>query len=115
MPQGVALVDLECYKGEDFSPPFQVDSAWTADITGWSIVATVKTTDAEATPEETITCTVTDGPNRIFVIPFTAAITAALLVGTAYVYDVWRTDAGFHWVLALGNFKVKTERRVLVP
>lgn len=115
MAQGVATVDLQCYKGEDFNPSFQVDAAWTTDITGWTIPCTIKTSDAEGAPELTVMGVVVDGPNRIFKIPFTATQMTTLLVGTAYVYDIWRTDAGFHWILALGKFSLLTERRVAVP
>ena len=105
---------LSFYKGEDALPSFIVGSDLAADITGWTIVMTIKDTDNAPASTTTINGTVTDGPNRLFAVTIPAATLAALTVG-AYLYDVWRTDVGFKWVLSVGSFTVKTERRVQTP
>lgn len=105
---------LECFKGEDFTPTWVVGSDLTSDITGWTIVLTIKDSDNSPTFTSTTSGTVTDGPNRLFKVVLPAATTAAITVG-AHLYDVWRTNSGFAWVLSIGSFTIKTERRVATP
>jgi len=105
---------LSYYKGEDVVVPFVVGSDLVADITGWTIVMTIKNTDDAPTTTVTINGAIVSGPSRTFSVTIPAATMTTLTVGT-YLYDVWRTNAGFAWVLSVGTFQVKTERRVQTP
>lgn len=106
--------NLEGFKGEDLLFTFVVGADLVSDITGWTLVMTIKNTDDAPTTTVTINCAVTDGPNRLFTVTIPAATMTALVVG-AYLYDIWRTNAGFAWTLSVGAFTVKTERRVQTP
>lgn len=106
--------NLECFKGEDFTPTFVVGADLAADITGWTLVMTVKDDDDNPTYTKTINATITDGPNRLFKVVIPAATTTGITVGVGK-YDIWRTDVGSAWVLSQGDFNCKTERRVPTP
>lgn len=106
--------NLECFKGEDFTPTFVVGADLSADITGWTTVMTIKDSDNTPTYTKTINGVVTDGPNRLFKVAIPSATTTGITVGVG-LYDIWRTDAGFAWVLSQGSFTCKTERRIATP
>lgn len=115
MPIGTTPTNnLQCYKGEDFTPTWVVGSDLAADISGWTIVMTIKDNDNAPTYTKTVNGVVTDGPNRLFKVAIPAATSTTITVG-AGLYDVWRTDAGFAWVLSIGSFTCLTERRVATP
>lgn len=115
MPIGTTPTnDFSFYKGEDVTIPFIVESDLTNDITGWTVVMTIKDNDNAPTTTVTVNGAVTDGPNRLFQVVIPAATMAGIAVGN-YLCDVWRTNAGFAWVLSTGAFVVKTERRVATP
>lgn len=106
--------DLSTFKGEDFTPTWVVGSDLASDITGWTIVMTVKDTDVAPTFTKTINGVVTDGPNRLFKVAIPSATSTGITVGTN-LYDVWRTDAGFSWTLSIGTYTQKTERKFFTP
>ena len=106
--------DISFYKGEDVTIRWEVEATLASDITGWTLVMTLKDTDNAPTVTVTINGTVTDGPNRLFSTVISAAVSAAITVG-AYKMDVWRTDAGYAWLLNDGNATCRTERRVQTP
>jgi hypothetical protein len=105
---------LEQYKGEDITHPFEVEASLTSDITGWTPVMTIKDKDLSPTFTTTINGVIIDGPNRLFDIVIPAITSEAMLVGV-WIHDIWRMNAGFHWVLNDASYTVKTERRVQVP
>jgi hypothetical protein len=107
----VAPLDLSLYRGEDYvgtgthrSSP--VPSAPTVDISGWSIVATVKeTADDTADALLTIAATLTDPTHGGYEVTITAAQSATLEVRT-YVIDIWRVNTGAKTTLARGTLRV---------
>lgn len=90
---------IEIYKGEDVVLPFTMDPV--ADVTGWTVVLTVKGEGFTISK----TATVTDGPGGEFEFTLTDDDTDLLPTGQ-YRYDVWRTDAGAERVIAIGFFVV---------
>lgn len=116
MPVGtVPTNNITSKKGSDLTIPFVVGSDLIADITGWTIVFTYKNTDDSPALTISINATVTDGPNRLFQVVVPAATHETILTTYTGKYDVWRTNAGFHWCLSVGTFTAETERRVQTP
>jgi len=107
--------NISALKGSDLTIPFVVGADLSADITGWTITFTYKSTDIAPALTITIAGAVTDGPNRLFQVVVPAATHETILTTYAGNYDVWRTDVGFHWGLSIGTFLAATERRVQTP
>jgi hypothetical protein len=118
----VATVELSLYRGEDYvgQGTHKASGAYGAaavDITGWTIVATLKAEegdDAEVLLE--VACTVVDGPTGSYQLPITASQSADLEAGTAadgvvppvrYPLDIWRTNSGAKTVLAKGGLTIR--------
>lgn len=115
MPLGVAgKFSLECYVGETVTHSFEVEASLTSSIVGWTFVMTIKDDDVAPTFTKTISGTIVDAANRLFEVVVPAATTSTIKVNV-HKHDVWRTNAGFEWVLNDGNYTVKTERRVTPP
>lgn len=101
--------NLHCYKGEAFTPTFTMSPV--EDITGWTVVGTVKRHSSDAVALLTISGSITDASGGVFIVSFTAANTTTLGPGT-FAYDVWRTNAGSEAVLSIGILEVMPEVRV---
>lgn len=86
-----------------------------ADIASWTIQAFVKAIDTAASIFITVACAIVGSPSMTFKAPFTSVQTQTMLVGTVYLYEVRRTDAGFNWVLSQGNLTPGSERQFQTP
>lgn len=108
----VAQLALTAALGEDrtFAGTHQTSSTDTTavNITGWTIVVTVKSPSAVTV---TLSGTVTLGTAGTYTWTITAANTVTLGVGVSRI-DVWRTDAGAATLMAIGDFNITQEVRV---
>lgn len=91
-------------RGEDLSLGFTMTPL--TDITGWTIVFTVKAAPEATTSLLSINATLTTPSSGIFTVPVTAAQTLGLSANT-YAYDIWRTDSGSAAGLSIGSFTMK--------
>lgn len=94
LSKGVTEMDLTLYKGARQKVTFTM--APVEDITGWSILATIRKSVKEAptlAPLVTIAATITNAAGGVFTIEFLAAHTQGLPTGD-YSWDVWRTNVG---------------------
>lgn len=96
------IQNVAFYKGEDVSLHFTMSPV--EDITGWTIVLTLKQTPSTAVLD-VISATITDGPAGEFTIDMPASVTG--IEARSYVYDVVRTDPGAVKVLAMGTINIK--------
>lgn len=109
-----AKIALTCYKGEDYEADgthVSSDDATTAqpvDITGWTIVFTVRAAPGTSGSPllGPVECTLVSAPAGTYKVTLTSAQTAALGVGS-YWCDFWRTNSGAQTELAIGTFKVR--------
>lgn len=104
----MAIVNnITVYKGESIQLDFTMPVG--SNITGWTIVFSLKLHGFDATPLATVEATVTSATT------FNVALDHSITNITAkdYVYDVQRTDSGDEAVLSIGIFKVTQE--VLYP
>jgi hypothetical protein len=99
---------LECFRGEAFYPSFTLLTP--EDITGWTLVMSIKEFLTDSVALVTATGAPTDAANGVFAVLLTAAQT--LLAPGDYHYDIWRTNAGSECVLSIGVLKIKPEVRV---
>ncbi len=105
----VANLDLSAAKGETVTFPFvhQVSAAddTAVDISGWTIVMTVK--DDAGTVLLSKSATVTSGPSGTYTISVSHA--DMLLEFNKYPVDIWRTDSGSETLMGYGKFRVTRE------
>ncbi len=85
-----------------------VPAATVVNITGWTLVTTIKN---PAGTTVTLSGTVTLGTAGTYTWTVTAANTVTLGVGVSRI-DVWRTDAGAATLMAIGDFNITQEVRV---
>lgn len=85
-----------------------VPAATVVNITGWTLVITVKN---PAGTTVTINGTVVLGTAGTYTWTITAGNIISLGVGVSKV-DVWRTDSGAATLMALGDFNITQEVRV---
>lgn len=110
MAERAATFKLKLYLGEDWYQAFKeyvsgaVDSA-AQDITGWTIVATIKAKASDPAVVLTVSASLTAPTVGEYLVTVTAAQSAALTVGT-YAMDVWRTNVGAATCLAKGTLQV---------
>ena len=109
--KGVTEVDLTLYKGSRQDVVQQLDPV--EDITGWTIVATIKQKPDDPNAIFTVPASMTDSVNGIYTIPFRASQSGLLAAGS-YVWDVWRVDSGAEEVL-MAPSKLVSTRTVRVP
>jgi hypothetical protein len=105
--------DIQWYKGEDVLIPLQLSGlAPGTNITNWSIQFSVRVAFGAASLLITKTVgsgiVITDPINWLITISVADGDTSGLTPG-GYVYDVSRTDAGSHAVLAVGNLQLLPE------
>lgn len=93
---------LETYVGEAYAPTFTM--APVEDITGWTIVFTLRTVIGNPVLLS-IAAAIVNAAAGKFRVTITAAQTDSLATGD-YAYDVQRTDAGNETVLSIGTFTV---------
>ncbi len=102
----VASLNLSAAKGETVTFPFthQVSAAddTAIDISGWTILMTVK--DHAGTVLISKTATVTSGPSGTYTLSLTHA--DMLLAFNVYPVDLWRTDSGSETLMGYGKFHV---------
>jgi hypothetical protein len=92
--------DLTFFKGEDIRLSFTMLPV--VNITGWTIVFTMKASPVATTALITQTATIDDGPNGAFSVALTHAQTDAIAPGH-YAYEAVRADLGSEVVLARGD------------
>lgn len=106
-----APLDLSAYKGEDYEAKgvhkaSRAPAAPVVNITGWTIVMTVRLLPTTANPPLlSVNATVVSGTAGTYRIGLTAAQTLALGVGTFHA-DIWRTDAGAQTEMAVGTLTI---------
>jgi hypothetical protein len=88
----ITVVQGDAYDSITGQPITFTDSGTWPDLAGHTIKLTIAT-QIELTIVATSTCSVAPGPPQIISAPLTAAQTAALTPGVAYVYDI-RTQLG---------------------
>jgi hypothetical protein len=100
--------DISVYKGETVTLNFTMTPV--VDITGWSIVFTLKKNQTDAAALVTVNATITSGVNGTFAVKLTGGIGGQTFRrADTYQYDVQRTDAGFEAVLSIGAFAILQE------
>ena len=102
------LNDIEIYKGEDIIIRFTMSPV--VDISGWTMVFTVKKSYVSASPTFAVNGTITDGPAGKFQFAIPSATTT--INAGDYVHDATRTDSGNYKVLSSGPFVVRHGVRV---
>lgn len=110
-----ATNNLSCYKGEAVVQPFThvVQGTTTpVDITGWTIVFTLKRRGWDTTALLTIPAQIVSGPAGTYTVSLSHAQTNGLSPDT-YAYDIQRTDPGSEVVMSIGTFTITQE--VLYP
>src|SRR5690348_2669450 len=99
-------------KGENVTLAFSPATTQTpTDVTGWTLVFSVRHYFDDSAALLTITTTltangqltVTNAAQGLFNVDLTAAATGTVLGAGAFSWDVWRTDAGFEAELAGGT------------
>lgn len=99
------IQNVECYKGEDILINDQMDPV--VDVTGWTIVFTLKASQTAGAALITQPAVIDSGPAGTFHVSLSQAQT--LLPAGTYYYDIQRTDAGQHAVLTIGVFTILQE------
>ncbi len=100
--------NISIFRGEDITQPFRMTPV--RNITGWTIVFSLKAAFADVTPLDMIACSITDPVLGLFEVFVPSEVT--LRSPGCYVYDVQRTDSGSFGVLSIGKFVVKPEVRL---
>lgn len=106
-----APLALDAYKGEDYEArgvhkASRAPAAPVVDISGWTIVLTVRVLPTTADPALlSVSAAVISGPAGTYLITLTAAQTLALGVGEFHA-DVWRTDSGAQTEMAVGTLTI---------
>jgi hypothetical protein len=95
--------NVAIFQGEDVSLNFTLTPP--ADITGWTIVSTIKD-KLGGTTQFTPVVTITDAGRGKFKAALPRANTSSLSPGD-FVWDVRRTDSGNNTVLAHGELTVR--------
>ena len=97
------------YKGEALQLNFTMTPV--TDITGWTIVFTLRKNATDAVSILSINATILSAIAGTFRISLTKAQTS--LIAATYQYDVFRTDVGSEACLSIGSFVLNQE--VLIP
>lgn len=106
---------ISYYWGESVQLQFSPQPGSPAvDITGWTIVLTVKDKYAGTQKLQKTNPTITNGPAGQFTFSLTTTDTQSFPgnTGSNYVFDVWRTDSGSEGVMAIGQWQVLGEVRL---
>lgn len=107
------IADFGFYEGEDFVQPFaikQSDGTTAQDITGWTIVLTVKSYFDQTTALITKTATLTTPASGLCEVSFSRSDTSSL-TPKVYAFDLSRTDSGSDSVLVVGYLFLKDRVR----
>lgn len=97
------------YRGEDVAIVFTMTPL--TDISGWTIVFTLKAQPATPTSLLSISASLTTAGSGIFTVAISSTQTTSLSAGT-YAYDVWRTDSGSAAELSIGALAMKGSVRI---
>lgn len=96
------LQDITTYKAQATTLNFTMSPV--TDITGWTIVFTLKQAITDASAVLTLSATIVSAAAGTFKVVMTKAhLTKPPGV---YVYDVQRTDSGSETVLSIGSFVI---------
>jgi hypothetical protein len=101
---------LEAYKGEDYvargtHKASRSPGAPVVDISGWTMVFTVRALPTNTNHLLEATPAIVSGPAGTYTITLTAAETLALGVGQFHC-DVWRTNSGAQTEMAVGRLTI---------
>lgn len=103
--------DITFYKGEAVALVFTMTP--TTDITGWTIVMTIRNNATDSVTLLSVTGVLTTPASGIFTLSLTSAQTKTTLGVGTFAYDIQRTDAASEAVLSIGSLFVTQE--VLYP
>lgn len=95
---GPTVNNISVYLGGTINLVFTMSPV--TDITGWTIVYTMRGL-LVTTLVLTISATLTDPTAGVFTVPFTRA--QSILLRGEYMYDIWRTNAGFETPVSVGS------------
>lgn len=101
--------NIYVYKGEEVDLVFTMDPV--EDITGWTILFTVRKSLKSGSLTMSKTATISDASGGQFVISIDADDTEELRAGD-YLYDTTRTDAENETVLSTGVLSIKPTARI---
>lgn len=100
--------DLLCYKGE--AVKFTFTQKPVEDISTWTIVLTVKGKPTDAVAKISQPATIDNGPAGQYSITLSTGQTN--IAAGAFVYDIWRTNAGSEAILSIGAFILQQDVRL---
>jgi hypothetical protein len=101
--------DFSFFEGEDFTQPFEIrqaDGTTDQNISGWTIVLTVKDHFSSGTVRVVKTATVTSAAEGLCQVTFARADTSSL-TPRVYAYDLSRTDSGGNTCLVWGYLTLR--------
>jgi len=104
----VTTQDITVYRGEKATLNIAVTSG--ENITGWTLLFTVARKKDMATKLFQVTGAVVSGVAGTLSVALTTTHTNQ--TPDEYAFDLWRTDAGYEQLLALGGFIVAANVRV---
>ena len=103
-----AQLELELYWGETWigAGTHRASSAGAViDISGWTIVLTLKHRASDTDVALTVNGAIVSGPSGTYTVTLTAAQTRSLQYGD-YHCDIWRTNAGSETLMGIGRLTV---------